>query len=380
MTEETLNGNRSIRLIIPTLVGGGAERVCVRLANTWANGGKQVELCLLRHNGVFLSSLDSDIRVHSLEAKRTRTALFKLWLHLRRKPSVPALAFGFEIGVGLGLLRRMGLLRNVPLIYREGSSPCHNVPHSARWRYARIIDKLDGVIAQSDFAVSSLRELRVLRPSITVIPNPVDGSAGIETTFDNPSLGKLNLLSIGRLSPEKGFLRLVQSFPLIRSRWPDARLRIVGEGLLRNQLLDEIARHDLQSKVEVLEFSSKLGPHFAWSDVYVLPSAYEGQPNAMLEALLNGCRVVGAGGEGVFELFNNLALPGCWMKGANFGAELSHAIKAALDLSPAAWVGASRKLRELTNPEQVAAAYFDFCKQVRAFKTHLREGEAPAEP
>ncbi|MDA3875626.1 MAG: glycosyltransferase, partial [Halothiobacillus sp.] len=74
---------RRIAILMPDLCGGGAERVGVNLANSFAQRGYAVDMVLLSATGEFLTDLVPEIRVVDLHVKRMRSLLFPLMRYLR---------------------------------------------------------------------------------------------------------------------------------------------------------------------------------------------------------------------------------------------------------------------------------------------------------
>lgn len=126
----------------------------------------------------------------------------------------------------------------------------------------------------------------------------VVGGMGPEGSSDrSPDLRWLNrrgkrvgpvFTSIGRLSPEKNHERLVAAFAQVHLEFPDARLIIVGDGPLREQLEQDVARRQLTDSVTVAGQRSNPFAILKRSDCFVLSSNYEGQPMVLLEAAVLG--------------------------------------------------------------------------------------------
>lgn len=93
------------------------------------------------------------------------------------------------------------------------------------------------------------------------------------------SEGKLNVLMAGRISNEKGIMIGIRAFQIARQeRGLDARLRIVGDGPLMDQLRTFVADHGLESDVEILgrQSQERLYEEYRRADVFVLPSVKVG--------------------------------------------------------------------------------------------------------
>lgn len=114
----------------------------------------------------------------------------------------------------------------------------------------------------------------------------------------------LQVLTVGRLSPEKGHVGLVEAFAAVRRRGLDAHLRIGGDGDGRDALLAAIRRHGLEHRVTLLGRLSEdqVRAEMAQADVFALSSFMEGLPVVLMEALAVGVPVVAPAVAGVPEL------------------------------------------------------------------------------
>jgi glycosyltransferase involved in cell wall biosynthesis len=98
--------------------------------------------------------------------------------------------------------------------------------------------------------------------------------------------------SVGRLSKEKGHDILIKAFPAILSEFSDSALLIVGDGQEKKDLIDLADKLGLKNKV-FFAGNTKNVRTFLWNmDVFVLPSRYESQGIAAMEAMAAGLPVV----------------------------------------------------------------------------------------
>ncbi len=109
--------------------------------------------------------------------------------------------------------------------------------------------------------------------------------------------GKIKLLTIGRLLPRKGILNLVYAFDRVISQYhsEDVKLMIVGPdgGDLKN-INNLIKKLKLENSI-IIEGAvpyDKVRNFLALSDIFVLPSLYEGLPLSLLEAMALGRAVI----------------------------------------------------------------------------------------
>lgn len=92
------------------------------------------------------------------------------------------------------------------------------------------------------------------------------------------------MLNIGRLSPEKGQLMLLDALAELKDRWPGLKLRFAGTGPLEGELRARVSALGLQSRVEFLGYITDMPPLYGECDLVVQSSFTEGLPNVILEA------------------------------------------------------------------------------------------------
>jgi glycosyltransferase involved in cell wall biosynthesis len=142
---------------------------------------------------------------------------------------------------------------------------------------------------------------------VLLVRNAVDASRfqSSERPGAGPPSESLRLLFVGRLIPQKRadrFLRLVSAVARVL---PGRRVeaRIVGDGPYRAAL--ENVRDELHLDPDQVQFVGAMddvAPLYAWADVLVLTSDYEGTPNVVLEAMASELPVVATAVGGVPDL------------------------------------------------------------------------------
>ena len=160
------------------------------------------------------------------------------------------------------------------------------------------------VAVSDDIAVSLRRDLRLPSGKVEVIHNAVDLSRfsaapdrGLRRTLTGDDRTPL-VLTAARLHEQKGIDVLIQAVPSI----PAAHFVIAGDGPDRRSL-EKLARDlGVEERVTFLGARSDIPALLCASDLFVLPSRYEGFPLALLEAMAAGVAVVATRIAGVDEL------------------------------------------------------------------------------
>lgn len=130
-----------------------------------------------------------------------------------------------------------------------------------------------------------------VRKRMVVMPNPVE-APGICA-----NVGVINkeftLLSVGRLETQKDHATLIRAFAKITHQFPQWRLRIVGEGVLRSDLEDLIRDLELNGRVALPGITPAIADEYLSAEIFVISSRYEAFGLVTAEAMSHGVPVVG---------------------------------------------------------------------------------------
>lgn len=141
-----------------------------------------------------------------------------------------------------------------------------------------------------------------------VIYNPIDKDEILNKSLKNIEKfddKKINLITIGRLSYQKGYDILLESCKLLKLENIDFKLRILGEGDLKAQLQNFIDKNDLNENIELMGFKENPYPYIKNSDIYILSSRYEGYPLVLCETLILEKPIISTKCTGPSELLEN---------------------------------------------------------------------------
>jgi glycosyltransferase involved in cell wall biosynthesis len=332
-----------VLLLIPHLGGGGAERVIELLARHLSCKKYELHLCLVTQTTACLPELPTHVAVHALSASRVRSGTFRLFrLFWNLKPDL--ILSGIAHLNFLILLLRPLLPRSSSILVRQNatvSAACSSQGHPflIRLLYRLTYPHADRIICQSEAMAEDLRStIRIPRKRIAALPNPVDID-GIRASIEerlprrDPNDYSAQLLAVGRLAPEKGFDLLLPAFAIVRKRFPNADLTILGTGP-EEAALKALARSlGLEAAVRFPGYIAQPWTYFAGASLFVLSSRQEGLPNALLEAAAAGLPLVAfpASG-GIVDLLRGK--PAAWLAAETTPDALAGSLLTALGSFP----------------------------------------------
>jgi len=300
---------RRIVFHVPSLRGGGAERVFVLMANEMARRGHEVTLFVwngegpnaaLRSDDVHLVDLGIPIRGDGFGKPATILGLLRsAGFYRRAKPDVVFSAPEFaNLVTALALYLGLSKARFYPSFHAAASIPSNDFGS----RVAVMLSGIVGARASKAVAVSSgvgrdiarrgIPEGKVvvinnpLPPAITRPGGPYDWQSDLAAMGDAPVIA-----TAGRLVPVKDHETLIRGFAELLKIRP-ARLVIFGDGPLLGELRDETEAIGIASSVLFAGYVNDPAACYAAADLFVLSSTSEGFGNVLIEAMAAGVPVV----------------------------------------------------------------------------------------
>lgn len=284
-----------ISLIISALSAGGAERVIVTLANSWAARGWEVSLITFEPPGTTsYYQIDPRVALRQLGIASVGSPLWRaIRQNLRRiralrqalRAADPDLAIAFLAKVNvLTVLASRGLA--FPVVVSERNNPKRQRFRGIwSWLRQRLYRQAYCVVTPSRGVLESFSG--DIRERGRVIPNPVDLAPA-----PSARRGGTRLVAVGRLVHQKGFDLLLESFAQIAPEHPAWTLTIWGEGEQRPALQVLRAELGLAGRVQLPGLTARPGQWVEDADVFVLSSRYESFGNVITEAMAAGLPVV----------------------------------------------------------------------------------------
>jgi glycosyltransferase involved in cell wall biosynthesis len=288
------NESLRITLFCTSLHSGGAERVMSILAQQLANRGHKITLLTIHPKETdFFPVPDSVDRKQVNIGDKPFVRLSDVYGQYRRLRAIrqsivhtqPDVVLSFVDK--LNIMTLLGTIRTgIPVVVSERSAPDFT-PLRSGWKLLRRLSYpwAKCVVTQTQAARAYF--LPKLEDTSIVIPNPVpvpNMTASPRGQDDNVK----TLISLGRLSAEKCFDRLIRAFANVAPQFPDWRLDIYGDGPQRGELTALCNSLTAGNRIRLLGSTQEPIQKLAEAHLFAMTSAFEGYPNALCEALSCG--------------------------------------------------------------------------------------------
>ena len=307
----------------------------LHLAEAFAGQGHKVDLVLCQLKGPYANKIPPGVNV--IELRRTGIGLSKIKVFLANPEAVKSLCLPILLALKppktIRYLHSLAiyLRREQPDALLSAKTPANLVAiwakrlanvgtrivvsertnlsmitqYSQKWRWrfvppliGKVYPQAERIVTVSSGVADDLAASTGLpRATIKTIYNPTlttkiaeKAQTPISHTWLPPTTLPV-ILGVGRLVPSKDFPTLLKAFAYIHKKHP-ARLLILGEGRERTKLEALASELGIEEDVSFPGFEPNPYAFMSRASVFVLSSAWEGLPNALIEALACGCPVV----------------------------------------------------------------------------------------
>lgn len=274
-----------ICFIIPSMTGGGAERVTANLANRLDEMGHEVKIMMTASDDVAYK-LNAGISVNQI-GQRTHGSMlgrvqriFTLRKYFKQNRDTVYVSMPTDTNMFAILA---SLLLPIQLIISERNDPNQYGHKELRDFLYRFAKKM--VFQTEDAARCYSGRLQKFGK---VIPNPI-----CEENLETFSGGRSKrFVVVGRLEPQKNHKLLLEAYKEVASEYEDYDLYLYGKGSLEPELRKISGQLGIADRVHFEGFCSDVHEKILDAAAYVLSSDYEGISNSLLEAMAMGIPVI----------------------------------------------------------------------------------------
>lgn len=288
----------NIMFVVPTLVGGGAEK-------TVANLSKYLE----PYFNVNIVVIEDTPQKYShggnlivLKKQDEKGAIGKITARLKRAKELRRIKKDLDIKCAISFLFQADLLnilskrseKCIMSVRNKDSVLLEKAVYKKIMKYC--LEKCNLVVSISEQVKEDLVDnFGVDRKKVITIYNPslVEEFKSDDAHVREDVFGKkFTFINVARLTEQKGQWHLIRAFRKVVEDFPDAKLLILGTGELKDYLQKLIEDLNLSENVTLLGFVDNPYDYLKRSDAFVFSSLFEGLGNSILEAMACGLPVI----------------------------------------------------------------------------------------
>ncbi len=289
--KKKIGQKKKIMVLVNKICKGGAERAAVNVAENLSNY-YDVILVTPQIDDSFKKIEPYDCTIKHIEIKgKTKVAIRKIKKFKKENHITHCISFG----------TKMNFINSVSRVNDKVIISIRNyLSFSEQDKKRKLSHKIASILCDYIIAVSKqvendqIENYHIKRSKICSIPNYCNKNY-IKNSIQNYDIDKQDkaifqnskiIITVGKLKVQKGQWHLIRSFKKIVEKHKDAKLIILGMGELEDYLKNLILEMNLENNIFLLGHKNKnIYTYMSMSDIFVLPSLFEGMPNALLEAM-----------------------------------------------------------------------------------------------
>ena len=302
-------------------IGGGGVNACYFLTKGFVERGHEVTLITANYQGMPEKEVMNGVqimRVNSLRKhkehcsfKEMLSYLFKAYpvakkMQKENRYDICLIFFGIPSGpIGYMLKKKYKL----PYVIRFGGGDVPGFQERFTKVYKLIAPAIKMIWKKADARIANSQGLKDMalkfydKKSFDIIPNGVDTE--VFYPIEKADSDEFKILFVSRLIERKGLQFIIPQLQKIQdSTEKKVKLVVVGDGPYREQLETITREYKVADMVEFVGQKNKkeIVPFYQNADLFILPSAKEGMPNVVLEAMACGLPIIMTPCEGSKEL------------------------------------------------------------------------------
>lgn len=320
---------RRVLFLIESLAGGGAEKVLTTLVQHIDKERFDVTVCSISGGGKYEDAIKRQVSYKAILAEPKNGNVWERWLYVLKHHLVYK-------WLPLSWVYRVFVPQNsdVEVAFVEGFTTkllsystnlvakryawVHTDLHQNHWTksvYDNLKEETDvynqytELFGVSNTVVSAFRkELPNVTVPVETVYNPIDVHDILSRANEIVDLkcGKsLLMVTVGRLEPQKSYMRLLRIAKKLIEDGMDVELWILGDGTERNLLEQYVSENKMQERVCLLGFHTNPYKYLRQGDLFVCSSLSEGYSTAVTEALILGLPIITTDCSGMAELLQN---------------------------------------------------------------------------
>lgn len=275
--------NKKIFIIIPKYKIGGAEKVMIALADELARYNLKIFFITLTKTKNI--QFKNKINLIRLNSNRSITSVFKLTKLINKiKPQI-CLSTISHTNIILFFALKISH-HKCNFFLRESNNifeSINNLNKIKKFFYLRLLKfcyKRSNLLSPSKNLSKEIKKKFSIINKVFYIPNPI-----ISKKVITKKKKKFDFINIASLTTQKDHFTILKALKIAAAIDKKLKLIIVGEGILKKNILKFIRVNKLEQNIILKKFSNNFEVYLNQSKVFILSSKFEGYPNVLLDAV-----------------------------------------------------------------------------------------------
>ena len=289
----TSNKLIKVTFILPTLSAGGAERIFSFLAQNIDKSRFEPTLLIIGKSNEKAYDVN-DIKILYLEKSRVLRSIPSLFMYLKKSKPDIVLSVISHLNTVVAYLSIF--FPNIKFIAREStilSVDSSFFNHSGRKGIFGILAEnrfnyFDRIVCQSQDMLDDMKNNFDVKDSkLILINNPITNVFELKKNDNKENV--LSLITVGRLSKEKGIPRLLE---ILSELTIPFHYTLIGAGSEKELIFSLIKKYGLEQKITYIPFTKNVSKFLQKNDFFLQGSYFEGFPNCLVESCVVGTPVI----------------------------------------------------------------------------------------
>ncbi|TYB76234.1 glycosyltransferase [Bizionia myxarmorum] len=282
-----------IIFVLPSLAAGGAERILSYVAQNLDTEVFKVTLLITGYEKDTVYQLEN-LHIEYLNKSRVLKAFGRLHQYFRKHK--PDIVVSSIVHLNTMIAFMSPFFRKTKFVSREANVLTvlneHNPYTNSAFPKAMIVmayKLVDCIICQSkDMQKDMVANYKVPIDKTVLINNPITKDFKLKGMARDSSK-PLQLITIGRLSKEKGHERLIEVLSELKFPF---EYTIIGSGMEKDSIFEMLDNKGLTKNIKYINYTNDVEKYLAASDLFLQGSYVEGFPNVLIESCVAGTPIL----------------------------------------------------------------------------------------
>lgn len=291
--------------VIPDLNFGGAEIMCENLTRALIDEGHNVLVVSLYTKDTTIASRMQRDHIKVIFLEKTKGVDFSIVFKLRKifKQEQPDVIHTHRHVTPYTFLAAYGM--NIKMVHT-----IHSIASKENNKIGIILNKLFFKkriipVALSELVQETIIEVYAIPKSkVPVIYNGIPLEKCMLKNDYNIK-GTAKILHIGRYTMAKNHFKMIEALVEVHKQYPNIQVTFLGDGELKKDVKNYIGKFNASSFINMAGTTDSVYPYLRDTDIFILPSIYEGMPMTLIEAMGTACPIIASNVGGIPNMIDN---------------------------------------------------------------------------